>query len=68
MRTNIVLDDELIERAQELTGIKTKRGVVHEALRTLILMREQAGIRKLRGKLHWEGNLDDQRTARLGEK
>jgi Arc/MetJ family transcription regulator len=68
MRTNIVLDDKLVERAQELTGIKTKRDVVHEALRTLILMREQSGIRKLRGKLNWEGDLDDQRTARLEEK
>jgi Arc/MetJ family transcription regulator len=41
MRTNIVLDDKLIERAQKLTGIKTKREVVQEALQTLILLREQ---------------------------
>ena len=51
MRTNIVLDDKLVERAQKLTGIKTKREVVHEALRTLILLSEQAEIRNLRGKL-----------------
>jgi Arc/MetJ family transcription regulator len=68
MRTNIDLDEKLVERAQQLTGIKTKRGVVQEALRTLILMREQAGVRDLRGKLNWEGNLDDQRQARLEEK
>jgi Arc/MetJ family transcription regulator len=67
MRTNIVLDDKLIERAQQLTGIKTKREVVQEALRVLILLREQAEIRKLRGKLHWEGNLEEQRQARLPE-
>lgn len=67
MRTNIVLDDKLVERAQKITGIKTKRGVVHEALRTLILVREQAGVRSLRGKLNWEGNLDEQRRARLDE-
>lgn len=67
MRTNIVLDDELVERAQQLTGIKTKRGVVHEALRILILMREQADLRKLRGKLNWEGDLDDQRRSRFNE-
>lgn len=67
MRTNIVLDDKLIERAKKLTGIKTKREVVQEALRTLILVREQSEIRKLRGKLHWEGNLDEQRQARLVE-
>jgi Arc/MetJ family transcription regulator len=65
MRTNIVLDENLIERAQKLTGIKTKREVVQEALRTLILLREQAEIRNLRGKLKWEGNLDDMRQARI---
>ena len=66
MRTNIVLDDKLMERAQKLTGIKTKREVVQEALRTLILLREQAEIRHLRGKLKWEGNLHDQRLSRIG--
>ena len=68
MRTNIVLDDKLVERAKQLTGIKTKRGVVHEALRTLILLREQAGVRNLRGNLKWEGSLDEQRLSRLEEK
>ncbi len=67
MRTNIVLDDNLIERAQKLTGIKTKREVVQEALRMLILLREQAEIRQFRGKLAWEGNLDEQRRSRLLE-
>ena len=67
MRTNIVLDENLIERAQELTGIKTKREVVHEALRTLILLREQGEVRQLRGKLKWEGNLDEQRQSRMME-
>ncbi len=64
MRTNIVLDENLIERAQKLTGIKTKREVVQEALRTLILLREQAEVRSLRGKLKWEGNLDEMRHSR----
>jgi len=68
MRTNIVLDDNLIQRAQKLTGIKTKREVVHEALRVLILLREQAEVRSLRGKLRWEGNLDEQRQARIPER
>ena len=61
MRTNIVLDDKLIERAQKLTGIKTKREVVHEALRLLILLNEQGEVRSLRGKFPWDGNLNDQR-------
>ena len=64
MRTNIVLDDKLVKRAQKLTGIKTKREVVHEALRTLVLLREQGEIRSLRGKLKWEGDLDEQRQSR----
>ena len=67
MRTNIVLDENLIKRAQKLTGIKTKREVVQEALRTLILFREQGEVRQLRGKMAWEGNLDEQRQARLPE-
>jgi Arc/MetJ family transcription regulator len=61
MRTNIVLDEELINRARELTGIKTKKGVLEEALRLLIKLREQEQIRSLRGKLHWEGDLDEMR-------
>ena len=65
MRTNIVLDDKLIERAQQLTGIKTKREVVHEALRLLILLNEQAKIRTLRGKLPWDGDLDELRQSRI---
>lgn len=67
MRTNIVLDDQLIERAQKLTGIKTKRELVNEALRTLIQLHEQAEIRILRGKLKWEGNLSEQRQSRLSD-
>ena len=68
MRTNIVLDDNLIERAQKLTGIKTKREVVQEALRTLILLREQAEVRQFRGKLKWEGNLNEMRQTRVAKK
>lgn len=66
MRTNVVLDDELIgliERARQLTGLKTKREIIHEALRTLIRLREQAEIRNLRGKLKWEGDLHEQRLS-----
>jgi Arc/MetJ family transcription regulator len=63
VRTNIVLDDKLIERAQKLTGIKTKREVVHEALRLLILLNEQAQVRAMRGKLPWDGDLEDQRRS-----
>lgn len=64
MRTNIVLNDDLIRKAQNLTGIKTKKAVIHEALATLIRLREQSQVRTLRGKLTWEGSLDEQRQGR----
>jgi Arc/MetJ family transcription regulator len=64
MRTNVVLDDSLIERARRLTGIRTKREVIHEALRTFVLLHEQSGVRRLRGKLHWEGDLANLRESR----
>jgi len=65
IRTQIVLDNKLIQRAQKLTGINTKRKVVHEALRLLIVVNEQAEVRLLRGKLPWDGNLDDQCRSRV---
>jgi Arc/MetJ family transcription regulator len=61
MRTNIVLDDELVAEAMRRTGIKTKRAVVEEALRALIGLKRQEEILALRGKLHWEGDLDEMR-------
>lgn len=64
MRTYIVLDDKLIERAQKLTGMKTKREVVHEALRLLVLLKEQGEVRSLRGKLTWNGDLNDRCRSR----
>jgi Arc/MetJ family transcription regulator len=67
MRTNIVLDDELVERGMALTGIKTKRKLVHEALKLLVQLREQEQVRALRGKLVWEGNLDEMRAGRVEE-
>ena len=67
MRANIVLDDQLVERAQKLTGIKTKRELVDVALRTLIQIHEQAEVRSLRGQLNWEGNLSEQRQSRTSD-
>ena len=61
MRTNIVLDDALLAEAMRRTGLKTKRAVVEEALKTLVRLKRQEEIRKLRGKLHWEGDLDEMR-------
>ncbi|MBN1995912.1 type II toxin-antitoxin system VapB family antitoxin [candidate division KSB1 bacterium] len=58
MRTNIVIDDTLMKKALKLSGHKTKKETVEEGLKLLIAMRTQAKIRKFRGKLNWEGDLD----------
>ena len=65
MRTNIVIDDTLMRETLEATGSKTKREAVEEGLRTLLRLRQQAGIRELRGTVQWEGNLDDMRTDKV---
>jgi Arc/MetJ family transcription regulator len=57
MRTNVILDETLVAQAKVLTGIKTTRGVLDEALRVLIRLQEQGQIRELRGRLQWEGDL-----------
>jgi Arc/MetJ family transcription regulator len=62
IRTNIVLDQVLVQEALELTGLKTKRAVIEEALRVLTSLKRQERIRELRGQLHWEGDLDTLRT------
>jgi Arc/MetJ family transcription regulator len=64
MRTNIVIDDELMEEAKVVTGLKTKREVVEQALRTLIQVRRQRHILDLKGKIHWEGDLEEMRQGR----
>jgi Arc/MetJ family transcription regulator len=64
MRTTIVIDDHLMREAFCVTGLKTKREVVDLALRTLLRRSAQAEIRRFRGKLHWEGDLDAMRRDR----
>jgi Arc/MetJ family transcription regulator len=68
MRTNIEIDDELMNEALALTGLRTKKAVVEEALATLIRLRGQAKLRELRGKVHWEGDLDEMRRDRLRDR
>ena len=65
MRTNVVIDDELMAAALESTGLKTKRAVIEEALRTLIRLKAQEQVRSLRGKLQWEGDLSTMREGRF---
>ncbi len=62
MRTNIVIDDDLMAKVLRATGLKTKREAVEAGLKTLLKLRSQAQIRKARGKLAWEGDLDAMRS------
>lgn len=61
MRTNIVIDEDLIQDVLKETGFKTKREAVEQGLRLLLKLSRQARIRNFRGKLQWEGDLDQQR-------
>ncbi len=65
MRTNIVIDDELLRRAMALTRARTKREVVDLALRRLVRLEEQRRVLGLEGKIDWQGNLDELRKARF---
>jgi Arc/MetJ family transcription regulator len=62
MRTNIVIDDKLMKETLRLTGLKTKREAVELGLRTVVRLRKQEDIRRFRGKLNWQGDLDAMRT------
>lgn len=64
-RTNIELDDALVESAMDLTGARTKREVVDIALRRLVEKGSlYRSIRKLRGQLEWKGDVDQWRSSR----
>ncbi|MFQ5595410.1 MAG: type II toxin-antitoxin system VapB family antitoxin [Anaerolineae bacterium] len=64
MRTNVVIDDTLMAEAMQLTGIKTKRGVIDKALRMLVRLERQRAVLALEGAVTWEGDLDSLRTVR----
>lgn len=64
MRVQVVLDDDLLHKAQELTGIRSVEGVITEALKLFVRVHEQQGLRKLRGKVDWDGDLGEMRRGR----
>ncbi|MCU0402543.1 MAG: type II toxin-antitoxin system VapB family antitoxin [Algoriphagus sp.] len=64
MRTNIDIDEGLIQEAMKLTGITTKKAAVEEALKRMVSLKKQEKLKELRGKLKWEGNLDEMREDR----
>ncbi len=62
MRTNIIIDDELMTDVLKLTGIKSKREAVEQGLRTLLALKQQEKIKQFKGALKWEGDLDQMRS------
>lgn len=62
MRTNIVIDDQLMTATLQATGLKTKREVVELGLKTLLRLKQQGEIRELRGRIDWEGDLASMRS------
>ncbi len=63
MRTNIIIDDNLMQQTLQATGIKTKKEAVEQGLKLLLQKAQQQQIRKLRGKLNWEGDLAEMRKT-----
>jgi Arc/MetJ family transcription regulator len=64
LRTSIEIDDRLMQQAMRATGARTKKAVVEAGLRLLVKIHAQTGIRQLRGKVQWEGDLNEFRQAR----
>ena len=67
MRTNIVIDEELMKKGIRYTGLRTKKELVNFALRELIQRMERKEILRLKGKLHWEGDLEEMRRSRFDD-
>ena len=63
-RTNIVLDDTLVEDCLKVTGINTRKALLDHALKELLRHTSQRKILELKGKIHWDGNLNDWRKTR----
>jgi len=64
MRTNVVINDKLMESALKTSGLKTKKDAIEEGLKLLVQMKGQEKIKGFRGKLKWTGNLDEMRSDR----
>ena len=64
-RTNINLDDGLVRKGMQITGLRSKRELVDLALRELVRKEDQKTILSLEGAIRWEGNLDDLRKGRF---
>ncbi len=65
MRTTIEIDDQLMQQAMRSTGARTKKALVEAGLRLLVKTHAQTGIRRLRGKVKWHGDLNETRKGRV---
>jgi Arc/MetJ family transcription regulator len=61
MRTNVVIDDELMSKALKTGGFRTKKSAIEAGLRLLVQIQSQRKLRRLRGKVAWQGNLEEMR-------
>jgi Arc/MetJ family transcription regulator len=61
MRTNVVVDDDLMKSALAVSGLRTKKDAIEAGLKLLVQVRSQKEIRRFRGKLKWSSNLDEMR-------
>ncbi|MBN2224203.1 MAG: type II toxin-antitoxin system VapB family antitoxin [Deltaproteobacteria bacterium] len=62
MRTNVVIDDDLMKSALKVSGLKTKKDAIEEGLKLLVQVKGQEEIKGFRGKLRWIGSLDEMRS------
>lgn len=63
MRTNIEIDNKLMNDALQATGLRTKKAAVELGLKTLVRLKKQEGLKRFRGQLKWTGDLDDMRSS-----
>ena len=61
MRTNVVIDDKLMSRALRSSGCRTKRSAIESGLQLLVQVNSQKKLRTLKGKVTWDGNLEEMR-------
>lgn len=64
MQSNIMIDDNLVADALKATGIQSKSEVVELGLKTLLMLKQQEGIKAFKGQLLWEGDLEQMRVDR----
>jgi len=67
MRTNIEIDDRLMDEAMRSSGKRTKRAAVEAGLQLLVQTRAQGKVRRLRGKIQWLGDLETSRLGRVSK-